>query len=93
MTLDPYAEAWDRVAEAVLESDGALPAYVRRGIARGDDPPELGPLLAKVRREAYRIVDADVAGKGVDIVIEATLAAAFAEGDRRRLAALKAIGG
>src|SRR5581483_12143952 len=89
---DPYAEAGERVADAVLESEGVLPAYVRRAIARGEDPPDLATLLAKVRSHAYRIVDADVDGKDVDVVLEATLAAALAEGDRRRLAALKAIG-
>jgi len=89
---DRYEEAWARVADAILSSDGVLPAYVRRAIARGDDPPALAPLLTKVRREAYRIVDADVAGLDADTVYEATLAAALAEADRRRLAALKALG-
>ena len=65
---DPYADAWERVAEAVLESPGSLQAYVRRAIERGEDPPELAPLLAKVRAHAYRIVAsrdpaADVRGK------------------------------
>jgi hypothetical protein len=89
---DPYADAWERVSEAVLESEGALPAYVRRAIARGDDPADLAPLLAKVRAHAYRIVDADVEGLDTDVVFEAVLAAALAEGDERRRAALKAIG-
>ena len=89
---DPYEAAWDRVADAILNSDGVLPAYVRRAIARGDDPPQLAPLLAKVRLEAYRIIDADVAGLDADTVFEATLAGALAEADRRRLAALKALG-
>ena len=65
---------------------------MRRAIARGEDPPELAALLAKVRREAYRIVDRDVEGLDVDVVLEAVLAAALAAGDARRLAALKAIG-
>jgi hypothetical protein len=89
---DKYADAWERVTEAVLESEGALPAYARRGIARGDDPANLAPLLEKVRAHAYRIVDRDVEGLEVDVVLEAVLAAALAEGDRRRRAALKAIG-
>jgi hypothetical protein len=89
---DPYAGAWQRVAEAVLESEGALPAYVRRAIARGDDPADLAPLLEKVRVHAYRIVDRDVEGLETDVVLEAVLAAALAEGDRRRRSALKAIG-
>jgi hypothetical protein len=89
---DPYVEAWARVEEAILESPGTLPAYVRRAIARGEDPPELAALLAKARREAYKIVDRDAEGLDVDVVLEAVLAAALAEADARRLAALRAIG-
>ena len=91
-SADPYAAAWARVDAAILESPGVLPAYVRRAIARGEDPPELAALLVKVRREAYKIVDRDVEGLEVDVVLEAVLAAAVAEGDARRLAALRAIG-
>jgi hypothetical protein len=89
---DPYADAWERVSEAVLESEGALPAYVRRAIARGEDPGDLAPLLEKVRAHAYRIVDADVAGLDPDVVLEAVLAAAVGSGEERRRAALKALG-
>ena len=88
---DPYAAAWERVAEAVLESPGSLQAYVRRAIERGEDPPELAPLLAKVRTSAFRIVDGDVAGLDPDVVFEAVLAAALGSGDQRRRAALRAI--
>ena len=68
---------WASLSHAILETPGALPPYVRRAIARGDDPPELAPLLAKVRARAYTIVDADVEGLDVDVAIEATLAAAL----------------
>jgi hypothetical protein len=91
-SADPYAEAWSRVDKAILDSPGALPAYVRRAIARGEDPPEVARLLAKVRREAYKVVDRDVDGLDADVVLEAVLAAALAEADARRLAALRAIG-
>ena len=91
-SADRHADAWARVDEAILESAGALPPYVRRGIVRGEDPPELASLLAKARREAYTIVDRDVEGREADVVLEAVLAAALAEADARRLAALKAIG-
>jgi len=89
---DPYADAWERVAAAVLESAGSLQAYVRRAIARGEDPPDLAPLLAKVRTHAYRIVDDDAEGLDTDVVFEAVLAAALGSGELRRQAALKAIG-
>jgi hypothetical protein len=69
-----------------------LPAYERRAIFRGEDPPELSALLEKVRTRAYAIVDADVEGMDVDIVIEAALAAALGEALRDRARALEAIG-
>jgi hypothetical protein len=88
---DPYSDAWDRVTAAVLESHGSLPAYVRRAIARGEDPADLAALLEKVRAHAYRIVDADVAGLDPDVVFEAVLAAALGSGEVRRRAALMAL--
>ena len=88
---DPYLDAWQRVETAILESEGSLPGYVRRAIARGEDPPELAALAAKARREAYTIVDRDVEALDVDVVLETVLAAALAEADRRRRAALEAI--
>ena len=89
---DPYAGAWERVTEAVLDSEGTLPSELRRGIAQGRDPEHLAPLLGKVRAHAYRILDADVAGLDTDVVYEAVLAAALGEGDARRREALEAIG-
>jgi hypothetical protein len=71
---------------------GTLSEDVRRAIVEGDDPAELAALLDKVRLHAYRIVDSDVAGLEADVVVEAVLAAALAEGDERRRAALEAIG-
>ena len=91
-SADTRADAWERLATAILESPGVMPAYVRRAIVRGEDPPELAVLLGKVRRHAYRIVDGDVAHLEDDVVIEAVLAAALAAGDERRRAALEAIG-
>jgi hypothetical protein len=91
-SADPYAAAWGRVAEAIITTPGTLPEDIRRAIAQGDDPAELAVLLDKVRRHAYRIVDGDVAGLDADVVLEAVLAAALAEGDERRRAALEAIG-
>jgi hypothetical protein len=89
---DPYLGAWQRVEHAILEAPGRLNADARRAIMRGSDPAELAPLLAKVRRRAYAITDDDVGGVDPDVVLEATLAAAFAEADRRRVDALRAIG-
>jgi hypothetical protein len=85
------ASFWDSVSAAILESPGALPPYERRAIFRGEDPSELSALLEKVRTRAYAIVDADVEGMDVDVVIEATLAAALGEALRDRARALEAI--
>jgi hypothetical protein len=91
-STDPHEAAWREVERAVLGSPGTLAAEARRAIARGEDPPQLVALLEKVRKHAYRITDDDVAGLDDDTVIEAVLAAALGEADRRRRAALEAIG-
>jgi hypothetical protein len=88
---DPHAGAWRLVAEAIVSTPGALPEDVRRGISAGDDPPELAPLLEKVRRHAYRIVDRDLEGLDDEVALEAILAAALGAADERRRAALEAL--
>lgn len=82
MTVD---DGWQKLADAVLASPVARAAYC------GEDPPELAALLEKVRRHAYRITDADVAGLDPDTVIEATLGAALAVALGGRERALEAI--
>jgi hypothetical protein len=83
---------WQRLADAILATPGALAEETRRTIASGDDPHELAPLLDKVRRHAYRIVDEDVDGIDVDILLEAVLAAAFDVADSQLRSGLRAIG-
>lgn len=85
------ASSWADLTAAILGTPGALPPAARAAIFHGDDPPELAPLLAKVRAHAHRIVDADVEGLGVDTVIEAALAAALGESLRDRRRALEAL--
>jgi hypothetical protein len=84
-------ERWERVAEAIVSTPGALPEETRRAIARDEDPPELAALLDKVRRAAYTIGEADVAGLDDDVVVEAALAAALGVALDRRAAALEAV--
>jgi hypothetical protein len=86
---DPYAEAWERLEEAILGTPGALPADVRRAIAVGGAPQELASLAGKVRARAYEIADDDVAGLDDDVVLETVLAAALGASDELRLAGLK----
>lgn len=84
-------DGWRNVEHGILETPGALDPAVRRAIFDGDDPPELAPLLDKVRRHAYRITDRDVEGLDADVVIEAALAAALGEALRDRQRALEAL--
>ena len=79
-------ELWESVRAAILAPPGA------EAIARGDDPPELAPLLDKVRRHAFRITDADAAGLDADALYEAVLPAALAVADEQRRRAYEAIG-
>jgi hypothetical protein len=88
---DPYAAPWAKVEAAVLGEPGSLDVATRAAIARGDDPEQLASLLDKVRRQAYRIVDRDVAGLDDDVALEAVLAAAIGAADERRRAALAAL--
>lgn len=77
--------SWEKVQAAILAPPGSA------AIAGGADPPKLAPLLDKVRRHAYRITDADVAGIDVDTLYESVLAAAFGVADEKRRRAHEAI--
>jgi hypothetical protein len=85
------ASGWQKVAEGILGTPGALPPATRAAIFHGDDPPELAALLQKVREHAYRITDADVERLDVDVVVEAALAAALGAALTDRARALEAI--
>ncbi|MFL5912104.1 MAG: hypothetical protein ACJ768_16210 [Gaiellaceae bacterium] len=50
------------------------------------------PLLEKVRDNAWKITDSDVAGLGADELYEAVLPVAFAVADEKRRRAHEAIG-
>ena len=86
-------DGWQKVTEGILETPGALDPAVRREIYAGNDPPELAPLLEKVRRHAYKIVDRDVEGLDPDVVLEACLAAALGEALTERSRAREALSG
>jgi hypothetical protein len=62
----------------------------RVGEAAGE-PPEVTPLLEKVRVSAWRITDADVAGLDADALYETVLPIAFAAADEKRRHAYEAI--
>jgi len=84
--LGPHVGA---LVRAVLNSPGATTPAVRRQARDGMTAEEVfGPYLAKVRKHAYRVVDADVealttAGLGDDAIFEVTVAAALGEAEQR----------
>jgi alkylhydroperoxidase family enzyme len=85
----------DRYADAIAELERAtLFSDAQRAAAYGDELPEpLAAYLDKVRRHAYKVVDADVerlreAGLSEDEIFEATAAAAVGAGLLRLRSAL-----
>ena len=73
MAADRYAEAVERLSEAILHTPGDLPSEVREAIeARAAElggrrvppprglPPDLAPYIEKVAQHAYKVVDADI---------------------------------
>jgi hypothetical protein len=84
----------EAVRRAILETPGATSPELRRRVAAGE---ETNPYLDKVRRNAYRITDADVDGlRGAyseDAIFELTLAAALGAAEQRLAAGLAALEG
>jgi alkylhydroperoxidase family enzyme len=85
--------------QAALDGAASVSTDLRRAVAFGGEAPE--PLAAyadKVRRHAYKVVDADFArlreaGYSEDEIFEATAAAAVGAGLTRLRAALQALEG
>jgi hypothetical protein len=72
----------DELRRAVLESKGATTPALRRQAADGRDlPADLAPVIDKIRRNAYKVTDEDIAalragGRSDDEIFELTCAAA-----------------
>ena len=93
-----HAQVMDALRDAVLAAPGELDPETRQALHDGGGPPGLQPYLEKVRRHAYKVVDADVetlreAGWSEDALFEATVATAVGEGLRRVDAGLAALEG
>lgn len=86
-----YTDAIEALERATLDSD------VQRAAAYGGELPEpLAAYVDKVRRHAYKVVDADIerlrtAGFSEDEIFEATAAAAVGAGLVRLRAALAVV--
>lgn len=96
MSNDPHAALRDRVTATVLDGPGIAPQALRRAAAAGRDlPPELQPLVDKVRAHAYRVTDEDVARgqakHGDDAMFEVVVSAALGAAHDRLTAGLRAL--
>lgn len=81
----------------VLTGPGVTAAALRQAVARGDAPPELAGFVDKVRRNAYKVTDADIAalraaGKSEDEIFELTIATVVGVALHRTDRALAAAG-
>jgi alkylhydroperoxidase family enzyme len=94
---DRYSHAIAELERATLEHPGALDFDVRIAAAFGGELSEpLAGYVDKVRRHAYKVVDADIerlreAGYSEDEIFEATAAAAVGAGLMRLRAALRTL--
>jgi alkylhydroperoxidase family enzyme len=96
--LGRHAELVAQLRRAVFESSGELSPEVRTAAGAGDRVPEHWlAYVEKVRRESYRITDADVdaleaAGCTEEEIFEITVAAAQGAALQRLEAGLRALG-
>jgi alkylhydroperoxidase family enzyme len=92
---DRFASLRRATASALLEGAGATPAELRQAIARGTAPPELLPLIQKIRSRPYAVTDEDLdalrSRHTEDQLFEIVVAAAFGAASDRLAAAHRAL--
>jgi hypothetical protein len=92
---DRFAPLRNATEAAVLDGVGDTPSELRRALARGEAPPNLAPLVEKIRSRAYTVTDADVDGLRAqysdDQLFELIVAATFGAASERLGAALQAL--
>ena len=92
---DRLASLRRATASALLEGAGATPAELRQAIARGTAPPELLPLIQKIRSRPYAVTDEDLdalrSRHTEDQLFEIVVAAAFGAASDRLAAAHRAL--
>jgi hypothetical protein len=93
--LDRFAALRGATATALLDGPGELPADVRRAIAFGAPPPDLVPLVQKVRSDARSVTDRDIDvlrdRYTEDQLFEVIVSAAFGAAHERLMAARRAL--
>ena len=79
----------------MLDGSGQTPSELRRAVATGAAPPNLRPLVQKIRSGAYTVTDADIdvlRGQfSDDQLFEIIVAATFGAASERLTAALRAL--
>jgi alkylhydroperoxidase family enzyme len=92
---DRFASFRHATAAALLGGSGATPAELRRAIAFGNPPPDLQPLVDKIRSRAYTVTDQDLdalrSHYTEDQLFEIVAAAAFGAASDRLAAAHRAL--
>ena len=95
---DRHQAAREAVEDSVLRGPGQADPTLRQAVASsGDIPPELRPLVEKIRRHAYRVTDADLdALKSAytdDQIFEIVVSAALGAAQERLKAGMSALAG
>jgi alkylhydroperoxidase family enzyme len=92
---DRFAYLRNATEAAVLDGAGETPSELRRAVAKGDVPPNLAPLVEKIRLRAHSVTDTDVDGLRAhysdDQLFELIVAATFGAASERLAAALRAL--
>ena len=92
---DRFASLRNATKAAVLYGDGDTPSELRRAVANGEAPPNLAPLVEKIRWRAHSVTDTDVdalrAHYSDDQLFELIVAATFGAASERLAAALRAL--
>jgi hypothetical protein len=92
---DRFASLRKATEAAVLNGSAETPSELRRAVAKGAVPPNLAPLVEKIRSRAYTVTDADVdalrAHYSDDQLFELIVAATFGAASERLAAALRAL--
>ena len=92
---DRFAHFRNATEAAVLNGAGETPSELRRAVAKGEAPPNLAPLVQKIRSRAHSITDADVdvlrAQYSDDQLFELIVAATFGAASERLAAALRGL--
>jgi len=92
---DRFASFRNATAANLLQPSGTTPEGLRQAIARGHAPPELVPLVQKIRSRPYTVTDQDLDvlrdRYSEDQLFEIILAAAFGAANDQIAAARRAL--